>query len=112
MPETTASKKIVERFNLKLAQRLLGAQFAQEMLMAAHGSSERSAEWVKSLPLVLVALNNESTRLLGIKPKHTIMAVKVAQIPSTPARRAIGLEETMLSYSTTVHYLNLPDEFK
>jgi len=36
---------IVERFNRTLAERLLGHQYAQEMLHAARGSAKRSAEW-------------------------------------------------------------------
>ena len=70
---------IVKRFNSILAERLFGAQYAQQMLVAAHGFSERSAEWVKSVPSVLVAFNNETTRLLGMKPKKAIKAVKPSQ---------------------------------
>ena len=55
---------IVERFNRTLAERLFGHQYAQEMLLAARGSSERSIEWVTRLPAVVAALNGEVTRLL------------------------------------------------
>ena len=44
---------IVERFNRTLAERLFGHQYAQEMLLAARGSSKRSIEWVTRLPAVL-----------------------------------------------------------
>ena len=41
--DTHRDNGIVERFNQTLAERLFGHQYAQEMLLAAHGSSERSA---------------------------------------------------------------------
>ena len=49
---------IVERFNRTLAERLFGHQQARELLMK---SGERSREWVKRLPAVVAALNNEVT---------------------------------------------------
>ena len=55
---------IVERFNRKLTERLLGHQYAQEMRLP---SGERSTEWVKQLPCVIAALNGEVTRLTGKK---------------------------------------------
>ena len=75
------------------------------MLMEARGPSERSAQWVKSLPSVTVALNNETIRLLGMKTKNTIKARlgEVTHTPSQPARWAIGLEEAITSdYSITI----------
>src|SRR6218665_3290431 len=87
---------IVERFNRTLAERLFGAQYAQELLMAARGSSERSADWVRALPEVLAALNDEVTRLTGKKPADAIKAAKVAHSPSLPAPRVDGLREPIL----------------
>ena len=58
---------IVERFNRTLAERLFGHQYAQKMLLAARGSSERSIEWVTRLPVVVAALNSEMTRRTGTK---------------------------------------------
>lgn len=46
------------------------------MLLAARGSSERSAEWVARLPAVVLALNNEVTRLTG---KKAIDAIKLSE---------------------------------
>jgi hypothetical protein len=42
--ENHRDQGIVERFNRTLAERLFGAQYAQELLLAARGSSERSSE--------------------------------------------------------------------
>ena len=65
---------IVERFNRTLAERLFGHQYAQEMLLAARGSSVRSIEWVTRLPAVVAALNGEVTRLTCKKPSEAIKA--------------------------------------
>ena len=72
---------IVERFNRTLAERLFGHQYAQEMLLAARGSSDRSAEWVARLPAVVATLNDEPTRLTGKKPKDAIRVKTVTQKP-------------------------------
>ena len=106
---------IVERFNRTLAERLFGAQYAQELLLAARGSSERSAEWVRRLPEVVAALNNEPTRLLGkhgMVPAKAIKAERVIQKPSLPARRAVGLKEPILGHNVLVRYLYAPGELE
>lgn len=55
---------IVERFNRILSGRLFSYQYSQEMNFQ---SAERSREWVKRLPKVVLALNGEKTRLTGKK---------------------------------------------
>ena len=70
---------IVERFKRTLAERLFGAQYARELLLAARDSWDNSAEWVKALPEVVAALNDEVTRLLGKKTSDAIQATSVAQ---------------------------------
>jgi transposase InsO family protein len=59
--ENHRDQGIVERFNRTLAERLFGAQYAQELLLAARSSSERSREWVRALPDVVAAINDEPT---------------------------------------------------
>ena len=83
---------IVERFNRTLAERLFGHQQAQELLMR---SGERSREWVKRLPAVVAALNNEVTRITGKKPVDAIRANEVTSKPSAPAKkgRPVGMAE-------------------
>ena len=93
--DTHRDQGIVERFNRTLAERLFGAQYAQELLLAARGSSKRSSEWVRALPDVVAALNDEVTRLTGKKPSEAIKASAVAHKPSAPARRVAGLEEPL-----------------
>ena len=103
---------IVERFNRTLAERLFGAQYAQEMLLAARGSFERSAEWVLALPEVVSALNNEPTRLTGKKPSEAIRSSSVPHKHSLPAKRAIGIEEPLIPSTARVRYLYAPGELE
>jgi hypothetical protein len=110
--ENHRDQGIVERFNRTLAERLFGAQYAQELLLAARGSSERSREWVRALPEVVAAINDEPTRLTGKKPSVAIQAAAVAHKPSMPAGRTIGLEEPILSSSAMVRYLYQPGELE
>ena len=56
---------IVERFNRILSERFFSYQYSQEMNFQP---AERSREWVKRLPKVVLALNGEKTRLTGKKP--------------------------------------------
>ena len=63
--EIHRDQAIVERFNRTLAERLFGHQYAVEM---NNNNNKRSTEWVKRLPEVVSALNNEVTRLTGKKP--------------------------------------------
>ena len=70
--ETHRDQAIVERFNRTLAERLFGYQYAVEMNMKQTNNNKRSTEWVKRLPEVVSALNNEVTRLIGKKPAEAI----------------------------------------
>ena len=72
---------IVERFNRTLAERLFGHQYAVEMRLP---SDKRATEWVKRLPDVVSALNNEVTRLIGKKPAEAIKEKAVTAKPATP----------------------------
>ena len=60
---------IVERFNRTLAERLFGHQYGVEMCLP---ESQRSTAWVKRLPQVVAALNNDVTSLTGKKPAVAI----------------------------------------
>jgi len=62
---------IVERFNRTLAERLFGYQYARESIQIS-SEIKRSREWVKILPSVISALNNEITRTINMKPNNAI----------------------------------------
>ena len=99
---------IVERFNRTLAERLFGHQYAQEILMEARNDKKRSTEWVARLSEVIKALNNETTRLIGMKPSEAIKKNKVNVKSSMPQR----LEEIQLPYNIKVRYLYQPGELE
>ena len=85
-PNIHRDQAIVERFNRTLAERLFGHQYAVEMNMP----SGRSTAWVKRLPEVVSALNNEVTRLIGKKPADAIREKAVTSKPATPYMRPVG----------------------
>ena len=78
--EIHRDQAIVERFNRTLAERLFGHQYAAEMRLP---EGQRSTAWVKRLPEVVWALNNEVTSLTGKKPAVAIREKAVAAKPST-----------------------------
>ena len=79
---------IVERLNKTLAERLCFHQYTQEMTTDA-----RSREWVNKFPLVTKALNDQETRLMGLKPKDAIKKTSVKQNPAAPAHCPIVKKE-------------------
>ena len=62
------SQGIVERFNRTLADRLFSYQYHREL----EDPLKSNREWVSSLQNVVSALNNEKTRLIGMKPVNAI----------------------------------------
>ena len=88
--EIHRNQAIVERFNCTMAERLFGHQYAVEMRLPA---GQRSTAWVKRLPEVVAALNNEVTSLTGKKPAEAIKEKAVAAKPSTTYSRPVGERE-------------------
>ena len=105
--EIHRDQAIVERFNRTLAERLFGHQYAVEMLHAG-----RSTVWVKRLPDVVSALNNEVTRLTGKKPAYAIKEKNIVSKPSTPYSRPVGVNEKKLPPLINVRYLYQPGELE
>ena len=101
---------IVERFNRTLAERLFGYQYTVEMNMK--NSDKRATEWVKRLPEVVSALNNEVTRLTGKKPAEANKEKSVYSKPSTPYSRPVGVNEKKLPPLVNVRYLYQPGELE
>ena len=108
-PEIHRDQAIVERFNRTLAERLFGHQYAIEMRMP---EGQRSRTWVKRLPAVLSALNNQVTRLIGMKPATAIKEKNVYAKPSTPYLRPVGQSEKKLPSLVNVRYLYQPGELE
>jgi len=107
--EIHRDQAIVERFNRTLAERLFGHQYALEMLLP---EGQRSTAWVKRLPDVVKALNNEVTRLTGKKPSVAIKDKAVVAKPSTPYSRSVGADEKKLPPNVKTSYLYQPGELE
>ena len=107
--EIHRDQAIVERFNRTLAERLFGHQYAVEMLLP---EGKRSTEWVKRLPDVVGALNNEVTSLIGKKPAVAIKEKEVYSQPSTKYNRPVGVNEKKLPPLINVRYLYQPGELE
>ena len=108
-PEIHRDQAIVERFNRTLAERLFGHQYAVEMRLP---EGQQSTEWVKRLPSVVSALNNQVTRLIGMKPATAIKEKVVISEPSTKYLRPVGLNEKKLPSIVMVRYLYQPGELE
>ena len=94
--EIHRDKAIVKRFNRTLAERLFGHQYAVEMLLP---KGKRSTAWVKRLPEVISALNNEVNSLISKKLAVAIKETAVASKPSTKYSRPVGLKRKKTSSS-------------
>ena len=92
------SQGIVERFNRTLADRLFSYQYHKEL----EDRSKSNREFVSRLQNVVSALNNEKTRLIGMKPVDAIKQTFVEQGFSQPAKE---YEEKLLDVGTKVRYL-------
>ena len=101
---------IVERFNRTLVERLFEHQYAQEILLEARGGKNvRSTEWVSRLPDVLKALNNEETRLIGMRPVDAIKKKEVKAMGSAPQKLK---NEIQIPSNVKLRYLYAPGELE
>ena len=69
------SQGIVERFNRTLADRLFTYQYHKEL----EDQLISNREWVSRLQNVVSSLNNEKTKLIGMKPADAIKQTLVKQ---------------------------------
>ena len=104
-PSQHRSQGIVERFNRTLADRLFTYQYHKEL----EDPSKSNREWVSRLQNVVRALNNEKTRLIGMKPVDAIKQTLVEQGFSQPTKE---YEEKLLDVGTKVRYLYEPGELE
>ena len=73
------------------------------------GPSKSNREWVSRLQNVVSALNNEKTRLIGMRPVDAIKQTLVEQGFSLPVKE---YEEKVLDVGTKVRYLYEPGELE
>ena len=88
----------MERFNRTLADRLFSYQYHKEL----EDPSKSSREWVSRLQNVVSPLNNEKTKLIGMKPVDAIKETSVKQGFPQPAKE---YEEKLLDVGAKVRYL-------
>ena len=88
------SQGIVERFNRTLADRLFTYQYHKEL----EDPSKSNREWVSRLQNVVSSLNNEKTRLIGMKPVDAIKQTLVEQGFSQPVKARVRRETTRRWY--------------
>ena len=96
---------IIERFNRTLADRLFTFQYHKEL----EDPSKSNREWVSRLQNMVDVLNNEKTRLIGMKPIDTMKETLVKQGFSQPVKE---YEEKLLNVGTKVRYLYEPAELE
>ena len=104
-PSQHRSQGIVERFNRTLADRLFSYQYHKEF----EDPSKSNRESVSRLQNVVSALNNERTRLIGMKPVDAIKQTLAEQGFSQPAKE---YKEKLLDIGTKVRYLYEPGELE
>ena len=80
-----------------------------EMLLP---EGQRSTAWVKRLPDVVSALNNEVTSLIGKKPAVAIKEKAVTSKPATKFSRPVGLNKKKIPPLVNVRYLYQPGELE
>ena len=97
-PSQHQSQGIVERFNRTLANRLFSYQYHKEF----KDPSKSNREWVSRFQNVVSALNNEKTRLIGMKPVDAIKQTLVEQGFSQLIKE---YEEKLPDVGTKVRYL-------
>ena len=81
-PSQYRSQGILERFNRMLADRLFSYQYHKEL----EDPSKSNREWVSRLQNVVSTLNNEKTRLIGMKTVNAIKETLVEQGFSQPIK--------------------------
>ena len=87
-----------ERANRSLAERIFLHQYAQEMVIEG-----RSVEWVKRLPFVLKAMNNESAKITGKE-------VTEIRYNKPNYKQVVGSDEVRLPPGVKVRFLFTPGE--
>ena len=97
-PSQHCLEGIVERFNRTLADRLFSYQYHKEL----EDLSKRNIKWVSRLQNVVSTLNNEKTRLTGMKPIDAIKQILVEQGFSQPVKQ---YKEELLHAGAKVRYL-------
>jgi hypothetical protein len=101
IPGNHRSQAIVESFNKHLAERLFSYQYDREMI-----TDKTNTEWVKRLPKVINVMNNEISKVTGLKP---VDAIKKKSILYAQVEKVKGEADTSI-FDKKVRYLYAPGE--
>ena len=96
--EIQVSIDLKELWKGTLVDRLFSYQYHKEL----EDPSKSNGEWVSRPQNVVSAINNEMTRLIGMKPVDAIKQTLVKQGFSQPSKE---YEEKLLDVGTKVRYL-------
>ena len=99
IPGNHRSQALVENFNKQLSERLFSYQYHNEIIDRSGG---RNTEWVRRMPAVIRAMNNEDHN--GLKP---VNAIKKKEITSS-IRQSKNIK--LLPLGLKVRYLYAPGE--
>lgn len=103
----------VERFNSTLAKRIFAKQTAEELKLS---SGKYYTKWIDRLPAIIEVLNNEVSRMTGLKP---VDAIHKSSIPLPPTVKSLNYPKLPGIYSPEiltpkyfVRYQYLPGELE
>ena len=99
IPGNHRSQAIVESFNKQLAERLFSYQYDREMI-----TDRTNTEWVRRLPKVINVMNNEVSKVTGLKP---VDAIKEKTLTRTENKK---VKPDTSIFNKKVRYLYAPGE--
>ena len=99
IPGVHRSQAFVENFNKQLSERLFSYQYHREIL-----DNTRNTEWVKRLPTVLRAMNNEIHSVTKLKPSQAIKQKTITNKTETTK------QSPLIPFDVKVRYLYAPGE--
>jgi hypothetical protein len=103
---SSRTQGMVERFNGTSAVKMFRPQYATELV-----TKDISRASVEDDEKRNIAMNNEITRLLGMKPVDAIKLRKTPKI-KVDYKRPVGFEEECIPINSKVRYLLLPEDLE
>lgn len=97
---------MVECFNKNSSKKAFRPQYATELV-----TKDISRAWVEGNEKRLLAMNNEITRILGMKPADAIKLRRTPKIKVT-YKRPVGFDEKYIPVDSKVRYLLLPEDLE
>ena len=99
IPGNHKSQALVENFNKQVSERLFSYQYHRELI-----DKITNTEWVRRLPSVLLAMNNEVSNTTGLKPSKAIHKKTIDVSTKQPNKQAL------IPFGVKLRYLYAPGE--